>query len=378
MIKAINKKTIKKINDKLFRVSKTNFLSGTNSRYVEQMMEAWKKDPNSVHVSWKSYFENVESGLSNPYVTPPTLDPFSSKNTGFTSTSTNSFGNSNVNDAIKISQLIRSYQKYGFLDADTDPIKIPNYMRQFPIFQNISNLNYETAGFNKEDLEKEYEIPYNSLKAGIQSNKTRMKLKDLITLLKKTYCGPIGIEFTHVSNRDEVNFIQDYMENRWVNHKLTKEEKLDLYKSLVLSNKFENFCDVKFTTKRFGLEGLESMIIGLESYSERISELGAKDITLGMAHRGRLNVLANVFEKPMKEIFKEFMGKTYDSEGYVYWRSGDVKYHLGYSSTKKMKNGRSMKMEILPNPSHLECVNPVVQGKVRAKQHFNNDFSREE
>ena len=154
MLKTINKKSMKKINDKIFKVSKTNFLSGTNSRYVEQMMEAWKKDPNSVHVSWKSYFENIESGISNPYTSPPTLDPYSSKTSGFTSNVSNQSVNSNVNDAIKISQLIRSYQKYGFLDANTDPIKIPNYMRQFPIFQNINNLNYETAGFTKEDLEK--------------------------------------------------------------------------------------------------------------------------------------------------------------------------------------------------------------------------------
>ena len=120
------------------------------------------------------------------------------------------------------------------------------------------------------------------------------------------------------------------------------------------------------------------MIPGVDTFFESMSKLGTKDITLGMAHRGRLNVLANLFGKPMKSIFKEFMGKTIDDEGFTYWRSGDVKYHLGYSSTKVMKNGKNMKLEILPNPSHLECINPVVQGKVRAKQHFNDDIKREE
>jgi 2-oxoglutarate dehydrogenase E1 component len=377
MIKSLKgNKVYSKIQSKvlnLVKTSKTPFLNGTSSRYVEQMHEAWKKDPSSVHVSWKSYFENVEKGEINPIAIPSTLIPTSgaSNPVSFTKTDDNS---------VMVIQLIRAYQKNGYLKAVLDPLRIMENKQHFPIFNNIEDLHYSKFGFKESDLEKEFSVPNNNLKEGLvkRLNGGKMKLKDLIDELEKAYCGTIGVEYKHISSRDEVNFIVDYMENKWKHHRLNKDEKIDMFKKLVWATKFEYFCDVKFTTKRFGLEGLETMIPGLQTFFEKMSDLGTKDITLGMAHRGRLNVLANLFGKPMNSIFKEFMGKTIDDQGFTYWRSGDVKYHLGYSSTKVMKNGKNMKLEILPNPSHLECVNPVVQGKVRAKQHYNDDTIREE
>ena len=353
-------------------LSKQSFLSGSNSRYTEQMYEAWKKDKSSVHVSWRSYFENLENGLGSASISNP-----SNINLTNSLPPSGEFSDLN-NDSIKISQLVRIYQKSGYLKANLDPLKImDNY---FEIFKNADDLDIERVGFKKEDLEREFFIPENKMMAGFLGTKKsrKMKLKDLVSCLEQAYCGDIGVEFKHISNREEVNFIIDYMEEQWLNFKPSKEQLIETYKRLAWATKFEKFLEVKFMTKRFGLEGLESMITGLHTFFEEASSRGVKDITLGMAHRGRLNVLANSFGKSMTKIFKEMMGKQRDCEGEIFLRSGDVKYHLGHSQTKKMNNGKQLSMEILNNPSHLECVNPVVQGKVRAKQHFNLDQTKED
>ena len=352
------------------------FLSGTNSRYVEEMHKAWTKDPNSVHISWKTYFENVKNGSSDDgFAVPPNLDPMSKIQ--FTPTPSSQKGL--TNDLTKIAQLIRVYQKNGYLKATTDPLRIMENFEKFPILKNMKDLTYKNNGFTEEDLEREFYLPENSVKKGLLGPGTtgNIKLKDLIEKLEKAYCGDIGVEFKHITNREETNFIINYMENKWVNYSSSREDKINAYKNIARAAMFESFLDKKFQTKRFGLEGLESMISGLQTYFDVVSSQGVKDITLGMAHRGRLNILANVFGKPYIKIFKEMLGKMKDSEGDEYARTGDVKYHLGHSQTKKLKNGKQLTMEILPNPSHLECVNPVVQGKVRAKQHFNKDETRE-
>jgi 2-oxoglutarate dehydrogenase E1 component len=376
-IKAISSKVNLKLKLPTNSLVKS-FLSGTNSRYVEEMHKAWEKNPDSVHVSWRTYFDNLKNGITEQaYVIPPTLDPVS--NLSFTTNASVGSNKAALNDQTKIAQLIRVYQKQGYLKANLDPLGLMDNAKDFPIFNNAKDLSYVTNGFTKEDLEKEFNLPENMLKTGLLGVKknNKMKLKDLIQTLEKAYCGDIGVEFRHISSRDETNFIIDAMENRWVNYKLSEEEKIETYQRLALATKFESFLEVKFMTKRFGLEGLESMITGLHTYFETASNHGVLDITLGMAHRGRLNVLANIFGKPIITIFKEMMGKQKSSDGDEYSRTGDVKYHLGHSQTKQMKNGRQLTMEILNNPSHLECVNPVVQGKVRAKQHFNKDESRE-
>lgn len=368
------------INRKILSMQTKSFLSGTNSRYLEKMHEAWRKDPNSVHISWKTYFENLEKGLGeNSFTVPPTFSPnLAIKTTSNTIKSTEGSG-LEIDDSVKISQLIRVYQKQGYLKATFDPLKLVDQSSRFEIYKNIKDLGHQRNGFTDADLEKEYRINVTGIKSGIQSQSQSIKLKDLISKLEYAYCGDIGVEFKHIANREEVNFIIDSLENKWVNFKLSEQEKIDTYKRLAWATKLESFLDVKFMTKRFGLEGLETMITGISTFFELSSKLGVKDITLGMAHRGRLNVLANCFGKPIIKIFKEMMGKQKNiEEKESYSHTGDVKYHLGASQTIKMKNGRQLTMEILCNPSHLECVNPVVQGKVRAKQHFNKDEKREE
>lgn len=366
-IQKISSKVKSKLNE-ISKINKSLFYSGNNTRYVEQMYEAWNKDPNSVHISWKNYFEAQEKGqIKNVKI--------SSSISNLTKSQTSFYDNDDSQIQLKILQLFRGYQKNGYLKATIDPLGLNDLQKKFKIFENKKDLDYNAFGFSDSDLDKEITMPSESFKRGLakQLAGKKLKIRELISLLEKCYCGNIGIEFKHISNRDEVNFILDKMEIDWPNFKPSKDEKLDIFKRLLLASKFEQFCDIKFMTKRFGVEGLETLITGVQSFTENMSNLGYQDITLGMAHRGRLNVLANVCDKPIKKIFMEFMGKVADTQGLTYTRSGDVKYHLGYSSKKKMKNGNDMNIEILCNPSHLECVNPVVQGKVRAKQHFNND-----
>jgi 2-oxoglutarate dehydrogenase E1 component len=370
----------------LVHTPKFSFLSGNNTRYIEQMHEAWQKDPSSVHVSWKSYFENVEQGLGDfSFIVPPTIDPSSRVNMSksgveYTSVANNTTTSpSQPSDSVKIYQLIRAYQKNGYLKAKLDPLGFRGEIKQFKIFASIENLDYRKNGFVEGDLEKEFIFPI-SEKSGIFNiyGGKVMKLKELIAILEKIYCGSIGIEYKHISSRDEVDFLSTLMEKEWAEFVMNREDKIKLFKNLSWATKFETFCEIKFTTKRFGIEGLETVITGMKVFFEKMSDNGVKDITLGMAHRGRLNILANLFDKPINNIFKEFQGKKIDDEGNEYFRSGDVKYHLGYSTTKQMDNRKSLKLEILPNPSHLECINPIVQGKVRAKQHYSNDSERVE
>jgi 2-oxoglutarate dehydrogenase E1 component len=204
-----------------------------------------------------------------------------------------------------------------------------------------------------------------------------VKLRNIIERLNRAYCSTIGIEYMYISGREECNFLREKFENLWINYVVSKEEKFHLHTRLSWAVLFEEFLQTKFTThKRFGLEGLDSLIVGLKSFVDYSVSQGVGDITLGMAHRGRLNVLANVFKKPLSKIFAEFQGKWGESDD-GWEHSGDVKYHLGTHYERVYQNGMKVKLDISPNPSHLEAVNPVVQGQTRAKQHFNKDNSRE-
>lgn len=182
----------------------------------------------------------------------------------------------------------------------------------------------------------------------------------------------------HLLDIDEVNYFRNKFENIWANYKTNKEETLKTYKNVAKAVMFETFLKEKFTTtKRFGLEGLETVITGLERYVDQSVKFGVRDVTLGMAHRGRLNVLANVFRKPVSKIIGEFQGKITNEVLETEFYAGDVKYHLGTFNEREYKDGTRIHMDIMPNPSHLECVAPIAVGKCRAKQSFNNDLKKE-
>lgn len=370
-------------------IGQDNFLNGANGVYIDKMYSAWRNDPSSVHASWNAYFSGVDQGLdvSEIYQPAPTLtkniqkgsqpNEYGVNKKSFEEKSENI---KNLEDTNKVILLIRAFQRNGYLDADLDPLKqedAESKTKQYKIYDQLNTLDYKTYGFTESDLDKEFHISNLHLE-GIFSETKPVKLRDIINRLKKAYCSTIGAEFMYINSREECNFFREKFENEWVNFKPSKEDKLLVFDRLAWAVLFEEFLKDKFPSyKRFGLEGLETCISGLKAFTDEAVEIGLKDITLGMPHRGRLNVLANVFRKPISKIFAEFQGKTGKTDIDENF-SGDVKYHLGTFYERVYPNGKKIKLDILPNPSHLECVNPVTMGKTRAKQHFSNDITRED
>jgi 2-oxoglutarate dehydrogenase E1 component len=195
-------------------------------------------------------------------------------------------------------------------------------------------------------------------------------LRDLLKNLDEAYCKNIGVEFMHIPHVDECDWIRNRFEFL-PQRPLPFEKRIRNFERFLWADKFAKFISHKFNTaKRFGLEGLEAFIPGLKLCCDTLSEMGAKKIIMGMPHRGRLNVLSNVVQKPLEEIFAEFQGIVPNVVDKHIESSGDVKYHLGTSYTKSYEDGRELNISILANPSHLECVNPVVLGRTRAEQHY--------
>ena len=283
--------------------------------------------------------------------------------------------------------LIRAYQTHGHLSADIDPLKLYENYKQFPSLAEkfkvpksaMSNLlDYKTYGFTEADLDREFYIDAPEL-AGLLSRKKNWKLRELIDSYKTAYCGKIGVEYMHVSSREQCNWIRDKFEGGQF-ETVPKEERVLNFDRLVWADEFQKFLANKFnTTKRFGTEGCESFIAGLKVTFDSLVDSGVSKVIIGMPHRGRMNVLGNVVRKPLEQIFNEFQGKLpsdltadtlmmEDSS-----LSGDVKYHLGTSFTRTYPDGRKLTSTVLANPSHLETIDPVVIGRARAEQHLMGD-----
>jgi 2-oxoglutarate dehydrogenase E1 component len=366
------------------KLNNDSFINGTSASYLEKMYHAWRQDPQSVHISWQAYFANIEGGMdpSVSFQTPPTIDKSFLMNdiSARGKIQASPQGGSSIEESLKVILLIRSFQTYGYLGAKLDPLEqfTENELQRFKVFTQLKHIDYKQYGFTEQDLDKEFLVKTEGL-AGVLNESKPVKLRSIIERLQKAYCSTIGIEFMYNHSRELCNFLREKMENEWVNYNPSKEQKIKVFDRLAWSVLFEEFLKSKFTThKRFGLEGLESVVSGLKNFVDTAVESGLKDITLGMPHRGRLNVLANVFRKPMQKIFAEFHGKHDDHSGGFGQYSGDVKYHLGTFYERTYPSGKTISMDILPNPSHLECVNPVVMGKTRAKQDFANDKDRED
>lgn len=320
------------------------------------MHAAWKQDPASVHVSWASYFKNVEAGVSQPLVAPPNLFPSSPVIEPNVSSSSSSSGLSSrdIKDILGLSQLIRAYWARGHHHANLDPLNRP---RTSPPAEELS---IEYHGFSAADLDRVIPLDGNTL-----------PLRDVVKLLQDTYCSTIGAEFMHIQNSEQVSWIQKKLEEWQKSRKLLTERKVVLDR-LMWADMYERFLEIKFAgAKRFGLEGCESVIPALKSLVDRAADLGVEAMVFGMPHRGRLNFLANVMRKPLENIFCEFYGTSRHRFG-----SGDVKYHLGTNLNRETTSGRKIHLSLMANPSHLEAVNPVVEGKTRALQHYAEDKSR--
>ena len=283
----------------------TNFMNGSNIAYIESQYIAWKSEPKSVHSSWDSFF------------------------------STNSFSlPSSSNHQIRF--LVDSYRRRGHIASRLDPLQLK-----------------ETTTFSVTNTDSHDHL-YNT------------SIDELVQILKTTYCNTIGFEVEHLNNHEELQWLRNQIETSHTF--LTQKERLHLLERLAFSEHFEIFFGTKFgTTKRFGLEGCESMIPGMKTMIDEATLHGVTDIIIGMPHRGRLNVLCNVVRKPIEVLLREFSSSdTHENKEQEWINHGDVKYHLGTSYTRTYDDNRTVHIELLPNPSHLEAVNPIVLGKCRA------------
>eukprot|EP01088_Endostelium_zonatum_P020649 TRINITY_DN770_c0_g1_i1.p1 TRINITY_DN770_c0_g1~~TRINITY_DN770_c0_g1_i1.p1 ORF type:complete len:1056 (-),score=245.70 TRINITY_DN770_c0_g1_i1:46-3213(-) len=362
-----------------------SFLDGESANYLDEMYSAWEKNPSSVHVSWDVYFRNLTAGVEpgQAYRAPPTLHTYENQPDSAqvptrpanvvagVQIKSGAANEEDIKNSMRVLLLIRSYQVNGHLLANLDPLGIKP--RQQPV-----ELDPTSYGFVEGDMDKKIFLGESTLISGfLRSLGTYVTLRDIITRLQQTYCGNIGIEYMHIHDREECNWIRERLETP-KQYVFSGEDKKLILDRLYWSGLFEQFLAIKYVgAKRFGLEGCESLIPGLKSMIDEAGELGVEGMVFGMPHRGRLNVLANVVRKPLDQILHEFDpdGQRDQSDDLGYG-TGDVKYHLGTSYDRPTRFGKNIHLSLLANPSHLECVNPVVLGKVRAKQHYLQDKER--
>lgn len=240
----------------------------------------------------------------------------------------------------------------------------------------IPELKPQSVGFTDADLDRVFPILNEGPSSCLRVFGESLTLRDIIKHLEEIYCDTIGIEYMHINSREECNWIRDKLEKIRPEH--PPEKKKHILERLTYADGFERYLATKYNTaKRFGLEGAESVIPGMKAMIDRSVNLGVESIVMGMPHRGRLNVLGNVVRKPLEQIFQEFQGLNFDQDQ---WKnendfsfSGDVKYHLGTSFKRRYPDGKTIHLSLVANPSHLEAVNPVVEGKTRAKQFYMGD-----
>jgi 2-oxoglutarate dehydrogenase E1 component len=353
---------------------KTSFLTKSNSAFLEQMYLKYINKDLDLPSSWKNYFDDLgdELDLVVNEIKGPSWAPIKKqinivekkpkKEVHSNGSVKNVISENNLQnniDSIKAVELIRAYRLRGHLLARLDPLGLKKT-------EYLEELHPEYYGFKKSDYKRE--IFLNGV-----TNKKYSNINEILTFLNNTYCGPIGYEYMHISNPEERIWLRRRIEEDENEIKFTKNGKEAILNKLIQAEGFEKFLATKYVgTKRFGLDGAESLIPALEQIIKIGGQSQIKEVKIGMSHRGRLNVLANVLQKSYKRIFNEFGGEFNSSsnEG-----AGDVKYHLGASSNREF-DGNPVHVSLTDNPSHLEAVNPVVLGQTRAKQFFHKDKER--
>ena len=311
-------------------MDKHSYLSNANGAVIEDLYNQYLINVNNVEEGWRKFFDGFEFARKN-YEESENEIPL------------------NVQKEFKVLKMVDEYRSRGHLFTKTNPVR---ERRKYS-----PTLKYTNFGFEESDLTKVFQ-------AGEQIGIGPATLQEIIDHLEETYCESIGIEYQYIRHPNRVKWIRDRIEikNRPV---LSTAEKKQIMHKLNQATVFEQFLQKKFVgQKRFSIEGAESLIPALDALIEKGAELGIKEFVMGMAHRGRLNVLANIFNKTYKEIFSEFEGKVYDEDSLF---DGDVKYHLGFTSENKTESGIDFRLTLSPNPSHLEAVDPVVQGITRSK-----------
>ena len=378
----------------LFHAS--SFMQGTNAEYLEQMYARYANDPNAVDDAWAEFFRqmgddeiSVKKEAAGPSWQRADWPP--QPNDDLTAALTGEWpmpqipGEASaagekikqkaeeagvkvsddavqgaVLDSIRALMLIRAYRIRGHLAADLDPLGMRDNAHH-------PELDPKAYGFTEADLDRPIFID-NVLGLQIAS------MREIVSVLKRTYCGTFALQYMHISDPEQSAWLKERIEGYGKEVKFTREGRRAILNKMVEAEGFEKFLHVKYMgTKRFGLDGGESLIPAMEQIIKRGGNLGLKEVVIGMPHRGRLSVLANVMNKPYKAIFNEFQGGSFKPEDVD--GSGDVKYHLGASSDREF-DGNTVHLSLTANPSHLEAVNPVVLGKVRAKQDQLNDADR--
>ena len=354
-------------SSKNLEFEKTGFLNKSNSAFIEQMyLQYINQDPN-LPSSWKNYFEEIGEEIDTIVneINGPSWSPKKNK-ISIKNVQELSKENSQINElevvksnanSIKAVAMIRSYRQRGHLIAKLDPLGM---MKS----EYLDELHPESYGFEKDDYDKKIFLD------GI-INHEYSSIREILKFLKDKYCGSIGYEYMHIANPTERKWFRDRVE-KTDDFKFTQNGKEAILNKLIQAEGFEKFLHTKYVgTKRFGLDGGESLIPALEQIIKIGGQSQVKEVKIGMSHRGRLNVLANVLQKSYKRIFNEFAGEISGSAD----GAGDVKYHLGASSNREF-DGNSVHVSLTDNPSHLEAVNPVVLGQTRAKQFFHKDKER--
>ncbi len=361
-------------SSKNLEYKKTSFLNKSNSAFIEQMYVKYVNNDPNLPESWKKYFIDIGDDINSivKEVNGPSWSPRKNKideskileneieilESQNKKIDQNDIVASNSN-SIKAVSLIRAYRQRGHLLSKVDPLE----MRES---EYLDELHPENYGFKKDDYSKKIYLD------GVL-NKEFSNIKEILSVLRKIYCGNIGYEYMHISNPKERKWFRDRVEKDENALKFTVNGKNAILNKLIQAEGFEKFLHTKYVgSKRFGLDGGESLIPALEQIIKIGGQSNIKEVKIGMSHRGRLNVLANVLQKSYKRIFNEFAGEINNTEEDS---AGDVKYHLGASSDREF-DGNVVHVSLTDNPSHLEAVNPVVLGQTRAKQFFHKDSKR--
>ena len=316
-------------------MDKFSYVGNGDISAIDHLYEDFLRNPDSVDETWKKFFEGFE---------------FSRKNYPQKHSESNGIVHSNLNKEFEVINLINLYRSTGHLFTQTNPVRERRKYR--PTLDDIHLL-----GLGESDFETVFQ-------AGKEVGLGPAKLKDIIAMLKQTYCNTVGVEFMYIRNSKILGWMKEKLESTRNTPNLSVAEKKRLLEKISKAVVFENFLHTKFVgQKRFSLEGAEALIPALDAVIEKGASLGIQEFVIGMAHRGRLNVLANILNKTYENIFTEFEGKEYEETLF----DGDVKYHLGYSTNIVTNEGNKVHLSLTPNPSHLETVGPVVEGISRAK-----------
>ena len=372
----------------------SSFMQGHNAAYLEQLYAQYAHDPNTVDSAWQAFFQalgdadldvkadasgpswarkdwppqptdDLTAALTGEWMPPPqeaaaAKEKILGKAKELDSTISQEAMRRAVLDSIRALMIIRAHRIRGHLSADLDPLKLQ-------VTGQHLELQPKSYGFEEADMDRPIFID-NVL--GLQF----ASMRQIIDILQRTYCSTFALQYMHISDPEQSSWLKERIEGRDKEITFTREGRKAILNKMVEAEGFEKFLHVKYTgTKRFGLDGGESLIPALEQIIKRGGALGVRDIVIGMPHRGRLSVLANVMQKPYRAIFNEFQGGSFKPEDVD--GSGDVKYHLGASSDREF-DGNNVHLSLTANPSHLEAVNPVVIGKVRAKQDQIGDADR--